>query len=40
VPQNVTLHGRLFEEGKILAIGQLLENASGACRNRPPGTDL
>jgi Asp-tRNA(Asn)/Glu-tRNA(Gln) amidotransferase A subunit family amidase len=40
VPQNVTLHGRLFEEGKLLAIGRLLEKASSAWRDRPPGCDL
>ncbi len=36
ITQNVTLHGRLFEEGKILAIAHALETRLGVWRHRPP----
>lgn len=36
ITQNVTLHGRLFEEGKILAIGHALESRLGVWHRRPP----
>ncbi|MBM4187188.1 MAG: amidase [Gemmatimonadetes bacterium] len=35
ITQNVTLHGRLFEEGKILAIGHALETRLGVWHHRP-----
>jgi Asp-tRNA(Asn)/Glu-tRNA(Gln) amidotransferase A subunit family amidase len=36
ITQNVTLHGRLYEEGKILALGHALESRLGAWHHRPP----
>lgn len=36
ITQNVTLHGRLFEEGKLLAIGHALESRLGVWHHRPP----
>ena len=37
VPQNISLIGRLFEEGKICALGRRLEAALNANNERPPG---
>jgi len=37
VPQNISLIGRLFEDGKICALGRRLEAALDANHERPPG---
>jgi Asp-tRNA(Asn)/Glu-tRNA(Gln) amidotransferase A subunit family amidase len=36
VTRNVTFHGRLFEEGTMLAIGRALESKLGVWQRRPP----
>ncbi len=36
ITQNVALHGRLFEEGKILALGRALEAKLNVWQRRPP----
>jgi Asp-tRNA(Asn)/Glu-tRNA(Gln) amidotransferase A subunit family amidase len=36
VTQNVAFHGRLFEEGKILALGRALEAKLDVWKRRPP----
>jgi Asp-tRNA(Asn)/Glu-tRNA(Gln) amidotransferase A subunit family amidase len=36
VTQNVSLHGRLFEEGKMLAVARALEARLGVAGERPP----
>ncbi len=36
VPQNISLIGRLFEEGKLCALGRRLEAALGVANERPP----
>ena len=36
VPQNISLVGRLFEEGKLCALGRRLEAALGVAGERPP----
>ncbi len=36
VPQNVAFHGRLFEEGKMLAVARALEAKLGVSAERPP----
>jgi Asp-tRNA(Asn)/Glu-tRNA(Gln) amidotransferase A subunit family amidase len=36
VTRNVTFHGRLFEEGTMLAIGHALESNLGVWQRRPP----
>jgi Asp-tRNA(Asn)/Glu-tRNA(Gln) amidotransferase A subunit family amidase len=36
VTRNVTFHGRLFEEGRMLAIGRALESKLGVWQRRPP----
>ena len=36
ITQNVTFHGRLYEEGKILAIGHALETQLNVWHHRPP----
>jgi len=36
VTQNVTMHGRLFEEGRLLALGRALEQRLDVWRRRPP----
>ncbi|WP_165191680.1 amidase [Caulobacter soli] len=37
VTANLTLHGRLFEEGKILAVARALEDQLDVWAERPPG---
>lgn len=36
VTQNVAFHGRLFEEGKMLAVARALEERLGVAHERPP----
>ncbi|MEX2152380.1 MAG: amidase [Gemmatimonadaceae bacterium] len=36
ITQNVAFHGRLFEEGKIIALGRALEKKLGIWQERPP----
>lgn len=36
ITRNVTFHGRLFEEGKMLALAHALENRLGVWDRRPP----
>jgi Asp-tRNA(Asn)/Glu-tRNA(Gln) amidotransferase A subunit family amidase len=36
VTQNFTLHGRLFEEGRLLAVARALEEKLGVWQERPP----
>ena len=36
ITRNVAFHGRLFEEGKILALGRALEERLGVYHHRPP----
>jgi Asp-tRNA(Asn)/Glu-tRNA(Gln) amidotransferase A subunit family amidase len=36
VTSNVAFHGRLYEEGKILALGRALEQRLGVWHHRPP----
>jgi Asp-tRNA(Asn)/Glu-tRNA(Gln) amidotransferase A subunit family amidase len=36
VTQNIAMHGRLFEEGKMLALARVLESRFDVWRGRPP----
>ena len=36
VTQNVAFHGRLYEEGKMLAVARALEARLGVAAERPP----
>ena len=36
ITQNVAFHGRLFEEGKMLAVARALEARLGVAGERPP----
>jgi hypothetical protein len=36
VTQNIAMHGRLFEEGKMLALARALESRFDVWRGRPP----
>ena len=36
VTQNIAMHGRLFEEGKMLALARVLESHFDVWRGRPP----
>ncbi len=36
ITENITFHGRLFEEGKMLALGRALEERLNVWRERPP----
>jgi Asp-tRNA(Asn)/Glu-tRNA(Gln) amidotransferase A subunit family amidase len=36
VTRNVTFHGRLFEEGRMLALAHALETQLGVWQRRPP----
>ena len=38
IPQNITLHGRLYEEGTILAVARALEREFDVWQERPPVT--
>jgi hypothetical protein len=36
ITRNVTFHGRLFEEGKMLAVARALESRLGVWQRPPP----
>lgn len=36
VTQNIAIHGRLFEEGKILAVARAIEERVDVWAERPP----
>ena len=36
ITQNVSFHGRLFEEGKMLAVARAMEEHLNVWRHRPP----
>jgi Asp-tRNA(Asn)/Glu-tRNA(Gln) amidotransferase A subunit family amidase len=38
VTQNIAIHGRLFEEGKMLALARAIEERANVWRERPPSS--